>query len=399
MSRPTFYGERLREAREARGYSLQQVADHLGVSKQAISGYENATIQPRADSFQRLVEFLRVPSNYFTRQPLTPHSSPTFYRSLTSATKRMRDAAEQRLKWLREIVHFLSQYVEMVPVALPACEMPSDPSKISAESIDKSASDLRRFWGLGDGVISNVTHLMENKGIVVARFPLESDKLDAFSIIEDESRPYVVLASDKNNMFRSRHDAAHELGHVVLHRHVPRQVLRDKVAFRQMENQAHRFASSFLLPASTFGSEWVGPQLDSFKNIKVKWKSSIAAMVRRAADLGIISESQKETLMITIGRRGWRREEPFDRDYQPEQPRYFSRTCELIVSESVMSRSDILSEVAKDKADVEMLLGLNGFFDERQNTDDDEPELILKFRGSSIATEQPSAPPPNVASS
>lgn len=376
---PTFYGDRLREAREARGYSLQQVADFLGVTKSAVSLYEKGRTAPKPDNFRKLIEFLRVPSNYFTRPSLAPHSSPTFYRSMSTATKRMRDAAEQKLKWLREIVHFLGEYVEMVSAQLPPCDMPADPNKITAAAIEQAAIDLRRRWGLGEGVISNVVHLLENKGIVIARFPLESEKLDGLSIIEDETnRPYIILASDKENMFRSRHDAAHELGHLVLHRNAPAQVLRDNVTFRNMENQAHRFASAFLLPANTFGSEWIGPNLESFRNLKLKWKSAMAAMIIRAADLGILSSSQKETLQVNLGRQGWRLEEPYDRDHKPEKPLFFSRACELMVSEGVMSKPDILWEIAKGREDVESILGLDGFFDERQS-EVSEPVPILKL--------------------
>lgn len=383
MASSVFYGERLREAREARGYSLLQVAEHLGVSKQAVSAYEKSRIQPKAEYFQKLVEFLHVPGHYFAQAALQLHTSPTFYRSLSSATKKMRDVAEQKLKWLREIVRFFEEYIELVPVSLPACHLPSDPNKITTADIEASATDLRRFWGLGDGIISNVVHLLENKGVVVARFPLESDKLDAFSMIEDHSqRPYIVLASDKDNFFRSRHDAAHELGHIILHRNVPAQVLRDSATFKNMEKQAHRFASAFLLPSATFGNELLVPDLGVFKGIKMKWKSSIAAMIMRAADLGILSSTQKERLMAKSGRNGWKLEEPFDRDVQPELPMFFSKSCEMIVNEAIMSRVDILWHLAKDKVDVETILGLCGFFDERKDARADEPSPILKFHSS-----------------
>ena len=52
----------------------------------------------------------------------------------------------------------------------------------------------------------------------------------------------------------------------------------------------------------------------------LKWKSAISAMIRRAGELGILSESQKESLLITLGRKGWRHREPFDTDVKPEQP-------------------------------------------------------------------------------
>ena len=380
MPSPTFYGSRLREAREARGYSLQQLADHLSFTKQAISLYEKSMRQPRPDCLQKLVEYLRVPSHFFSRPPLSPHSSATFYRSMSTATKQMRDAAEQKVKWLREIVGFLSQHVELRPVSLPPCDFPSDPNRITDESIEESAVELRRFWNLGNGVISNVAHLLENKGIVVARFCLDSDKLDAFSIIEDDTnRPYVILSADKNNYFRSRHDAAHELAHLILHRNVPAQILRDNPTFRNMEKQAHRFASAFLLPARTFGKEWITSEIDSFKSIKLKWKSAISAMIMRAEVLGIISESQKESLLITLGRKRWRQREPFDDDVTPEQPQFFAKSCQLIVSELIMSRSDILGELPLDKSDVETILGLNNFFDEPSRGEIEEPQPLLKF--------------------
>ena len=40
----------------------------------------------------------------------------------------------------------------------------------------------------------------------------------------------------------------------------------------------------------------------------------------------------------------------------------------------------LLLAIAKDRADVEEILGLNGFFDESQSVDIDELEPILKFR-------------------
>jgi Zn-dependent peptidase ImmA (M78 family) len=263
---------------------------------------------------------------------------------------------------------------------LPPCGFPSDPNRITAEAVEESADELRRFWHLGSGVISNVVHLLENKGIVVARFPLESDKLDAFSMIEDEtSRPYIILSADRNNFFRSRHDAAHELGHLILHRNVPPQVLRDTATFSHLEKQAHRFASAFLLPARTFRREWLTSDINSFKNIKLKWMSAISAMIMRAADLGIVSDSQKQSLMITLGRKRWRQREPFDDDIQPERPVFFARACKMIVSEMILSKAETLGELRLEKSDVETILGLQGFFDDSSQANVEEPQPFLKF--------------------
>jgi len=386
MSSAAFYGARLHEAREARGYTLEQVADHLGITKQAVSLYEKSMRQPRADYFQQLVEYLRVPPHYFSRPPLAPQSSPRHYRSLTTVTKKARDTAEQKARWLQEIAHFLAEHVELNPALLPPCEFPANPNQIRHDAVEDSAANLRRLWNLGDGVISNVVHLLENKGIIVARFPLYSDKLDAFSFVEDGTAlPYIILAADKNNYFRSRHDAAHELGHLVLHRNVPSQALKDKPTFKNMELQAHRFASAFLLPARTFGKEWITSDINSLKNIKLKWKSAIQAMIMRAGDLGIISKSQKESLLIAAGRKGWKRREPFDDDIEPEHPRFLARSCEMIVGEKISTKAELQHCLALDKADVETLLGLPGFFDEGPDGEVEEPQPVLKFQRATQA--------------
>lgn len=73
-------------------------------------------------------------------------------------------------------------------------------------------------------------------------------KLDAFSRWFGE-RPLVLLWADKEDKARSRFDAAHELGHLVMHSD-------PDPLDREQERQANMFASTFLMPA-----EQVAPYL------------------------------------------------------------------------------------------------------------------------------------------
>lgn len=57
------------------------------------------------------------------------------------------------------------------------------------------------------------------------------------------------ISFDKDNYFRSRFDAAHELGHVVLHRYINK---LDSICFKPIEEQAHRFASYFIFQKKLF---------------------------------------------------------------------------------------------------------------------------------------------------
>ena len=78
--------------------------------------------------------------------------------------------------------------------------------------------------------------------------------LDAFSEWRaDEDMPYVILNSSKESAARSRFDIAHELGHMIIHRHLRRMPQREDHIFKLIESQAHHFASaSSCYPRSLF---------------------------------------------------------------------------------------------------------------------------------------------------
>src|SRR6185312_6064885 len=122
---------------------------------------------------------------------------------------------------------------------------------------------------MGDGPISNVTWLLENIGAVVARTDLGAAELDGLSRWSDLlGHPCVMLASGDATACRSRFDAAHELGHLILHRAVTPAQSRDPAIHRQLEQQAHRFAGAFLLPKAAFAAELFSMTLDSFRQLK-----------------------------------------------------------------------------------------------------------------------------------
>ncbi len=78
------------------------------------------------------------------------------------------------------------------------------------------AGALRASWALPPGPAPNVVELLESHGVAVIRLPLGSVDVDAFSLPLPD-HPVVVLGTDKNDRARSRFDAAHELGHLVMH--------------------------------------------------------------------------------------------------------------------------------------------------------------------------------------
>lgn len=333
------------------------LAQMVDVTPQAISVYERGESTPRPEVLAKISTALNVPRHrFFVKSP--QHSGgAVFYRSLAAATKTQRRAAEQRFFWLKEITGELSKDVVLPTVCLPK-EGSTSAESLAGDELERIALDVRRTWNLGDGPISNIVWLLENKGVVVARFPLGATDLDAFSqwaVVEGERRPYMVLNSEKASCVRSRFDASHELGHLVLHSSLERQLSRS-AEFQLLESQAHRFAGAFLLPASSFGQEYTGAGLDSLLNLKARWRVSIGMMIRRARDLQFISQEEERRLWINYSRRGWRTREPLDDSLPVEVPRLLPRVLEALQATGVTG-SALRDRFALSPTDLEALTG------------------------------------------
>lgn len=360
---PRFVGERLRQAREARSLSAVALADLIEVSRQAISQYENGPETPAPAVMSRIMKELRLPLQFFLRPVPKADKNPIFYRSMASATKASRLRAESRFEWTREIVDFVRGFVTLPKVNYPTLSIPTDPLSLSKEQIEAAAEATRRHWKLGDGPISNIVLLLENNGTIITRQNLVADSLDAFSNWSyPDQVPYIVLNSEKNVAVRSRFDVAHELGHLVLHRRIPPSSLTRPEMFDLIEQQAHAFASAFLMPARTFSDDAISPTLESFRSLKAKWRVSIQAMIVRASELGLLTDDKYSRIWPNLARRGWRKVEPLDDTLEPEVPQLLKRSVELMLSSGATTRQDITFQIALPAKDVEELIGLPSNF-------------------------------------
>jgi Zn-dependent peptidase ImmA (M78 family) len=170
---------------------------------------------------------------------------------------------------------------------------------------------------LGDGPIADVLLLMESKGIIVARADFDAEALDAFSCWVGP-QPFVFLSADRTSAARSRYDAAHELGHLILHQGVTSEQMEDPDTHDRVEREANRFAAAFLLPAPSFRYEVNSVRLNAFLALKKRWKVSIGAMVHRCLDIGLIGQPEFVRLRKQMSSYGYIKREPLDDEIAPE---------------------------------------------------------------------------------
>jgi len=366
---PGFRGARLVEARDARRVSAVSLAERVGITRGAISQYDKGLQTPRPEIMERLAEALELPIAFFLREPEPSRTGTVYYRSLAAATKIVRTSALRRHEWLRHIAEWLQTMVDIPRVDFPDFQPPVEPALIS-EHIERFAQMARRHWSMNDGPISNVIWLLENKGAVVSLCDFGSEDLDAFSECgRSNFEPFVSVSSSKTLTARANFTAAHELGHLLLHRNVPENVAWSAAQHKEMEKQANDFASAFLLPEATFLGAVRHPSLDLFRALKATWRVSIGAMIMRSYSLNMINEEQYHRLWIAYAKRGWKHGEPLDDMLDHGGPRALRRAFELLINEKVLSRDMVRDSLPYATRDIESLCGLDpGYLDERYAT-------------------------------
>jgi Zn-dependent peptidase ImmA (M78 family) len=78
------------------------------------------------------------------------------------------------------------------------------------------------------------------------------------------------------------------------------------------EEMAQAFASEFLAPATQVRSDLQASPITPARllQLKARWWISAAALLRRALDLGVITDSRYRTLNTQISALGWKTAEP-----------------------------------------------------------------------------------------
>lgn len=222
---------------------------------------------------------------------------------LQGALKGERLVQVARLRWLEDVTALAEHYAFLPEINVPDLLGGRSFRSLRDEDIEANAAALRDHWGLGLRPITNVVALVESHGIIVASETIETAKLDGLSRWGSDGRPYILLANDKQSFARRQFDAAHELAHLALHRRVDETEFGEN--FKLIEDQAHKFASAFLLPAEQFSVEVDKVTMWELERLKVRWRVSIKAQIMRLNRLNIIDSEMSQRLYKAYSARGY----------------------------------------------------------------------------------------------
>jgi Zn-dependent peptidase ImmA (M78 family)/transcriptional regulator with XRE-family HTH domain len=342
---------RLRRAREIRGFTQGELLQRAGnpISAPALSQLERGVTRPSPSTLIALADAVSFPIGYFASRLGRGAADPEpagYFRSLRSTSARDRKRALGHVFLLHDLVMAIEARLRLPEVNLPRALTDAATPRPEVEEI---AASVRARFGLPPGPFEDVVRTLERHGAVVVRLSIGITQVDAFSVTFDD-RPLVVLTSDKLNRVRSRFDAAHELGHAVMHRDVTGWE-------REAEQQAHWFSAAMLMPAETIAAQL--PATADWRrllDLKAEWKVSIAALLKRAKTLDMMSDHTYTNAMKVMSMRGWRRREPGDDALGPPEAPVLLDAALARLRGMGVSLADLAKETALPLDDVMALV-------------------------------------------
>jgi len=336
----SFNPKRLKFAREMRSFTIKKLSEKIGVSSRIISKYENEKLEPtKVEFLNSLSKVLYFPVDFFYLDDvISLEQTIVSFRSLARMSASVRNASLCSGRLALEFINWVEEKIELPPNCIP------DLRGVDPET---AAARVRTEWAIGERSIKNLIHLLESKGAKIFSLNKATLDMDAYSFWLN-NKSFIFLNTLKS-VERSRFDCAHELGHLVLHKH-------GTPAGKLAEIEANRFASAFLMPQNDVrcrANKFIS--LSKITEQKKCWLVSASALIRRLKDLSIITEWNYNQLNIELSAKGFRSKEPSP---IPEREREKSKLIPMVLKllkEDGFTKTKIINELCIYQKDLDDL--------------------------------------------
>lgn len=276
---------RLRAHREIEGLTQPELAAVLGVSPSSVSSMESGRREMTAD-------LTRI--GYSNDRLTLPQMSEPLHRHKASTPVGAKKRAKELIRLAGEVFGELqARTPNSPPLAIERLPVPTE-----LEVVDDYAAEFRYFLRVEEsGPINNLTSVVERAGVCVV--PITGlAGIDGLSAWVGDTPVIGLDPTVPGDRFRL--SLGHELGHLAFH-------TKKSAA---SEGEANRFASGLMFPTAEFleAMPESTPMLRDFIGLKKAWGVSVAALVYRAHELGLIDDRRYRALQIQMSK--WRRIEP-----------------------------------------------------------------------------------------
>lgn len=296
-------GRNLKAARETAGKSQEEFAAELGISRATLSGFENGHVAIDSAKLLKASKILGVPVTDFFKD--REEEMALLFRAAEDVVPKAE--VRSRLRRFCEAYRELEEIAGVADALLMPPEYTYSPHLHSKHLVFARQVALSERERIGLGLydpIENIFKLLDENGVRLLDVNIDQDDLYGLSGF---SKQYgmCILVNTQNTMERNIFTAAHEYGHLLMHRSFYRSADLSEATERDpdLEEMANVFAANFLVPEVGLRDVWAKNagrkevKLEDLVFLKHHFRVSTKVIVRRLKDISLISERECDELM------------------------------------------------------------------------------------------------------
>lgn len=278
---PSVLAANLTRIAKSNKVSRKTLAEAAGLSASMIGRIMRGEADPNATHVRIWAKLLDIPvGKLFTPAPQLSHIR---FRSSKSRLNVRQEVLFATAAWLRSFNELESMLNDRIELCL-------DLKRHGRESPEHAALRLRAEMNLEDDEpVLDICGLLESRGVKVFAQHKISDGFYGLAVGQEDGGPAVVVnCNPQINVERWIFSAAHELGHLVMHKSSFK--ADEKKEIEEEEAEANCFASHFLMPEVAFSSMWEASKglhpVDRVIKVKRHFTVSYLTVLRRLIDTG-----------------------------------------------------------------------------------------------------------------
>ncbi len=339
------FGQRLLSARKMAGLSLQDLAEKMDmdITKQALSLYEKGQTNPSSKVIISLSNTLDLPVDYFFKKSDVKLENLEFRKRSTLPHK---EVEAVRLRTM----DYIEKCLEIEGLLNVENKFTNPLKKVivqNEQDIEVYANELRQAWSLGLDPIPDVIALLEEKKIKIFEIAAP-DEFSGLSSLTD-GVAVIVVNQNVNNIVRKRFTALHELAHLILE-------FPEDMPEKKREHFCYSLAGAVLFPEAAFREELGKKRKSILLNelilLENYYGMSVQAIMRRAYDLQLISDSKFKEYNIWLNKSGKKKKE-LGNYKGGETPLRLERLVYKALSEDIITNSKAAALLGKPLSELE----------------------------------------------
>lgn len=274
------FSKRLRSARLLAKLTMEELAQMVNITKNAVSKYEKAEMMADPNVMLLLAKALGVEYDYLVR-PYEVKLSNVEFRKKASISKSDEYSIGEQI--LIRIENYLK--TEEILNIRSSFENPFKGVIIRTKAdMEHYAAKLTEQWQTGNYGIPSVYQMLESREVKLIELPFGND-FDGWSGMAAEKYPVIVINKNTSTTERKRFTALHELAHLLFD-------FDESLADKEIEKLCHYFAGAVLVPKVSmyrmFGENRSSITNSERMEVNRVFGISHQAFMYRACELGII---------------------------------------------------------------------------------------------------------------